>query len=61
MAHLLSKGEAAARLGISVRTLERWIADGRLPASKPSPGTVRIDDADIDQLIEASKTTKAVQ
>lgn len=55
MAHLLTKDEAAARFSISRRTLERWIADGRLSTIKPSPGVVRIDAADVDRLIEDSR------
>lgn len=51
MAHLLTKNEAADRLRISRRTLERWVRDGRLAVVKPSPGTVRVDPAEIDRLI----------
>ena len=57
MAYLLTKNEAAARLTVSRRTLERWIKDGRLPTIKPSPGVVRVDLADVDRLIEDSRTS----
>ena len=56
MAHLLTKDEAADRLGISRRTLERWIDAGRLAAIKPSPGVVRIHPDELDRLIAESST-----
>lgn len=59
MAHLLTKDQAAARLAVSRRTLERWIKVGRLATIKPSPGVVRIDAADVDRFIEGSRTGAA--
>ncbi len=29
---MITRGDAAKALGVSVRTLERWVAEGRLPA-----------------------------
>lgn len=34
----ISRAEAAARMGISVRTLERWIKDGTIKATQAKPG-----------------------
>lgn len=50
MAHLLTKYEAAVRLRVSMRTLERWVRDGRLAVVKLSPGTVRIDSSEVDRI-----------
>lgn len=56
MAHLLTKDEAAAQLGVSRRTLERWAQDGRLAVVKLSPGVVRVQPAEVERLIDASRT-----
>jgi excisionase family DNA binding protein len=50
MAHLLTKDEAADQLRISIRTLERWVSEGRLTVIKLSPGAVRVDQAEVDRL-----------
>ncbi|MDQ2689976.1 MAG: excisionase family DNA-binding protein, partial [Chloroflexota bacterium] len=34
MADELTPREAATELGVTVRTVQRWIADGRLPATR---------------------------
>lgn len=46
-----SLSEAAERTGISVRTLRRRIAEGRLPAYRSGPRIIRIDSADVDRLM----------
>jgi excisionase family DNA binding protein len=43
---LLSPAEAAARLGVSVRTLSRYVADGRLPEPRRTAGGHRRFSAD---------------
>jgi excisionase family DNA binding protein len=48
---LLTKGEAAASLGVSVRTLERMVAAGRLPVVHVE-GACRIRVADITAYVE---------
>lgn len=48
----LSKKEAAQRLGVSVRTIERYIDQGLLTASAISPGTIRVHGNSIDDLVE---------
>jgi len=55
MAHLLTKHETAVELRITIRTLERWIREGRIAVVKLSPGTVRVDRAEVDRLLEASR------
>ncbi|MCB9441128.1 MAG: helix-turn-helix domain-containing protein [Mycolicibacterium sp.] len=41
---------AAERAGVSVRTLRRWIATGKLPARRTGGGYLRIRIDDIDAL-----------
>ncbi len=40
----LTVTEAAERLRVSRRTMERWIAEGRLPVLDYGPRTRRIDE-----------------
>ncbi len=56
----LSTAAAAAHVGVTPRTLRRWIAGGRLPARRthPSPrgGRLRILLSDLERLLtEASR------
>jgi len=39
---------------VSVKTVRRWIGEGRLPGYKPD-GKILVKRADLDKLIEASK------
>lgn len=48
--YLLTKAEAAGSLGVSVRTLERLIADGRLALVRVE-GSARIRRADLDAYV----------
>ncbi len=41
---------AAIEAGVSVCTLRRWIAEGRLPAYRVGPRLIRVDLADLDAL-----------
>jgi excisionase family DNA binding protein len=45
---LLTVGEAAARLHVSKQAIRRWIADGKLKASRTPGGHYRIRAADAD-------------
>jgi excisionase family DNA binding protein len=47
---MLSPAAAAARLGISVDTLRRWIADGRLTDHRTAGGHRRIDPGEVDPI-----------
>lgn len=46
-----SLGTAAERTGMSVRTLRRRIAEGRLPAYRTGPRIIRVDPEDVDRLM----------
>ena len=52
---LLTRPETAAYLNIGMRTLDRWIAEGILPAIKIGPRQVRIDAADVRALMRRMK------
>lgn len=56
MANLLTKYEAATQLRISIRTLERWVADGTLEVVKLPSGAVRIDAAEVTRITGGLKT-----
>lgn len=42
---------AAARTGISHRTLRNWVKKGTLPAYRVGPKIIEVDPADVDALI----------
>ena len=49
---MLSTGQAAKRLGISVRTVYRWEASGRLvPITRLGSGQRRFSSRDVDALL----------
>ena len=48
--------EAAARLGVSPKTLRRIVDDGSIPTVRPTEHTVRFDPADVDAFIASRKT-----
>ncbi|OGE82976.1 MAG: hypothetical protein A3B23_03195 [Candidatus Colwellbacteria bacterium RIFCSPLOWO2_01_FULL_48_10] len=49
---LITIGEAASRLGVSLNTLRRWDESGKLPATRKSPGGDRYySEKDLDILI----------
>jgi len=50
----LSTGEAAAHLGITVRTLYRMIDEGQLPAYKFGR-VIRLQEAEVQEFIARSK------
>ena len=51
---VLSTGQAAKRLGISVRTIYRWEAVGRLvPTARLQSGQRRFSSRDIDALLRS--------
>lgn len=49
--HYESLTRAAARTGISVRTLRRRVADGSLPAYRTGPRMIRVRSSDVDRLM----------
>jgi excisionase family DNA binding protein len=59
MKRWLTVADAAKYMGVHSHTIHNWIAEGRLPASKAGPRLVRVDLADLDQLLEPIPTVKA--
>ena len=56
---LLTVTEAAEQMRVSRRTVQRYIALGRLPVIKLSPRKMFVDQADIDKLFKKErKATK---
>ena len=47
---LLRRGEAAARLAVSERTIRRWGAAGLLDERKIGPGAVRVTEESVERL-----------
>src|SRR3954471_16187091 len=52
--HWLSTGEAARRLGVTVRTLYRLIDEGELPAYKFGR-VIRLQENEVDEFISHSR------
>ena len=52
--HWLSTKEACERLGITLRTLYRFMDEGRVPAYKFGR-VIRLQESDVDAFIEASR------
>lgn len=46
-----SLAQAAERLGVSVTTLRRRVADGQLRAYRIGPRLLRVDAADVDAML----------
>lgn len=46
----VSPHEAGQHLHVTSRTIRRWIAEGRLPARRFGPRTIRIRVEDLDAL-----------
>jgi excisionase family DNA binding protein len=46
----VSLAEAQGILGVSNRTLRRWIAEGRLSAYRLGPRMIRLDGDELDRL-----------
>nr|WP_238555696.1 helix-turn-helix domain-containing protein [Gordonia amicalis] len=47
---MLSLSQAATLLGVSTRTIRRWIAAGELPAARIGPKLLRIRVEDLERL-----------
>jgi excisionase family DNA binding protein len=46
----VSIAAAAEHLGVSERSIRRWIAEGLLPAYRVGPTLIRLDLDDVDKL-----------
>jgi Helix-turn-helix domain len=55
---LLSRGQAAKRVGRSETTIHRWIQLGRLPVQKAASGGYLIDPADLDAVLAKTTATR---
>lgn len=55
---LVSLPQAAEMLGVTTRTLRRYIADGRLSAYRLGPRMLRVDLDELDALLRPLATTK---
>lgn len=53
---LLTVQESAALVGVSHKTVRRWISSGRLTAYKMGPRLVRIDAAELDGMLRPIPT-----
>jgi excisionase family DNA binding protein len=51
-----TKAQAAAALQVTKRTIELWIAAGKLRASKPSFKILRIKRSEIDRFLDKYAT-----
>jgi excisionase family DNA binding protein len=58
---LIKKPEAADLLGVSVRTLEKMIARGAIPAYKVGPKMVRLRREDIDDYLENHRAAPVIR
>lgn len=52
--HLLTMADGAAEIGVSERTLRRYIAAGRLQVIRINRRTLRIDPAELDRFLGIS-------
>ena len=49
--HCESVGDAAARVGVTTKTVRRWIASGQLAGYRIGPRLLRIDPDDVDRML----------
>jgi len=55
---MLTAKEAADRLGVSVRQLDRYVADGLIAARRPTPrGHRKFDATEVDALLRGVPAT----
>lgn len=58
MRTFISIQDAAEMVGVSVKTIRRWIAHGKLTAYRPSARVIRLDAAEVDAMMDATATTR---
>lgn len=51
MGRFLSVQEASDELGVSTKTVRRWISEGRLTARRAGPRLIRIANSDLDKMM----------
>ena len=49
---LITVSAAAAEYSVTAKTIRQWIAEGRLPAIRLGPRSIRIDPADLERLAQ---------
>jgi excisionase family DNA binding protein len=54
--HFISIEQAAEYTGLSAKTLRRRIADGTLTGYRAGPKLVRVDQADVDRMLQPIPT-----
>lgn len=52
---LVTKREAADALGVSIRTIDRYIADGTLVGRRISPRTTRVLSSSLNALLQPTE------
>jgi excisionase family DNA binding protein len=55
-----SVGDAAARVGVSTKTVRRWIASGQLPGYRMGPRLLRVDPDDVDRMLTLIPSARAM-
>ncbi|MCS7264889.1 MAG: helix-turn-helix domain-containing protein [Armatimonadetes bacterium] len=58
--HLLRLEEAAKRLGISKKTLWRWVSEGKLPAYRLGERLIFVREEDLKGLMTPYQTKRKV-
>jgi excisionase family DNA binding protein len=54
-----SVGDAAARVGVSTKTVRRWIASGQLAGYRMGPRLLRVDPDDVDRMLTLIPSARA--
>lgn len=55
-----SVGDAAARIGVSTKSVRRWIASGQLAGYRMGPRLLRVDPDDVDRMLTLIPTARAI-
>jgi excisionase family DNA binding protein len=58
---LLTRQEAADRLRVSVRTLDRWRRYGLIDYQRVGPRSIRLAEQDVESLIVTRRDVRATQ
>ena len=53
-------GDAAERIGVSEKTIRRWIAEGRLTGYRVGPRFLRVDVDEVDAMFQVVQTAGTV-
>jgi excisionase family DNA binding protein len=56
---LMSMDAAANIVGCSVKTMRRWIAEGRLTGYRMGPRLIRVDLAEVEAMLRPIPTVQA--